>query len=65
MEPHKLKVVGVNKTTVTVMWEWQRKSGPISANRHRVNRYGVKLRSDSEEQSRRFFLNMSVHQFLG
>ncbi|XP_054466393.1 interleukin-6 receptor subunit beta [Anoplopoma fimbria] len=42
-EAVQLKVVGVTKTTVTVMWVWQRKAGPI-----RVHRYRVRLRKDSE-----------------
>ncbi|XP_073322228.1 interleukin-6 receptor subunit beta [Pagrus major] len=40
-----MKVVGMTRTTVTVAWEWQTKSGPI-----RVNRYRVMLRKDSERQ---------------
>lgn len=47
MEPVKLTVMGVTKSTVTFVWEWQKKSRPI-----RVNRYRVMLRKDSEIQSR-------------
>lgn len=47
MEAVNLTVVDVTKTTVTVVWAWQRKSEPI-----RVNRYTVTLRKDSETQSR-------------
>lgn len=36
VEPTKLKVTGVNKTAVTVMWAWQRKSGPIRVDGYRV-----------------------------
>lgn len=42
-----MKVVGITKTTVTVTWAWQNKSGPVQ-----VNRYRVMLRKDSERQSR-------------
>ncbi|KAK9522032.1 hypothetical protein VZT92_018525 [Zoarces viviparus] len=45
-EAVQLKVVGVTKTTVTVVWVWQSKVGPI-----RVRRYRARLRSDSESQT--------------
>ncbi|KAM8760603.1 interleukin-31 receptor subunit alpha isoform 1-T1 [Acanthopagrus schlegelii] len=45
MEVVNMKVVGMTKTTVTVAWAWQNKSGPV-----RVNRYRVMLRKDSERQ---------------
>lgn len=47
MEPVQLKVGVVTKTTVTVVWVWQRKAGPI-----RVNRYRVMLTKESESESR-------------
>uniref|UniRef100_G3PP97 Fibronectin type-III domain-containing protein n=1 Tax=Gasterosteus aculeatus aculeatus TaxID=481459 RepID=G3PP97_GASAC len=46
MEAVQLKVVGVTKTSVSVAWVWQKKSGPI-----RVQRYRVKLRKDSESHT--------------
>ncbi|XP_034727066.1 uncharacterized protein LOC117944399 isoform X2 [Etheostoma cragini] len=46
MEPVQLKVGGVTKTTVTVVWVWQRKAGPI-----RVNRYRVMLTKESESKT--------------
>ncbi|KAL6114925.1 uncharacterized protein ACO6RY_05585 [Pungitius sinensis] len=46
MEAVQLKVVGVTKTSVSVVWVWQKKSGPI-----RVQRYRVKLRKDSESHT--------------
>lgn len=58
MEAVGLKVVGVTKTTVTVVWAWQRTSGPA-----RVNRYRVILRKDSEMQSR--FLSKCVTASVG
>ncbi|XP_035852887.1 interleukin-6 receptor subunit beta isoform X2 [Sander lucioperca] len=46
MEPVQLKVGVVTKTTVTVVWVWQRKAGPI-----RVNRYRVMLTKESESET--------------
>ncbi|XP_078107633.1 interleukin-6 receptor subunit beta [Sander vitreus] len=46
MEPIQLKVGVVTKTTVTVVWVWQRKAGPI-----RVNRYRVMLTKESESET--------------
>ncbi|TDH13180.1 hypothetical protein EPR50_G00055450 [Perca flavescens] len=46
MEPVQLKVGVVTKTTVTVVWVWQRKAGPI-----RVNRYRVMLTKASESKT--------------
>ncbi|XP_032371256.1 interleukin-6 receptor subunit beta isoform X2 [Etheostoma spectabile] len=46
MEPVQLKVGAVTKTTVTVVWVWQRKAGPI-----RVNRYRVMLTKESESET--------------
>ncbi|KAK5607930.1 hypothetical protein CRENBAI_008493 [Crenichthys baileyi] len=43
MEVVSLKVVGFTKTTVTVMWAWQKKSAPI-----RVDRYRLMLRRDTD-----------------
>lgn len=37
--------VSVTKTSVTIMWEWQRKSEPV-----RVSRYEAVLRKDSDKQ---------------
>ncbi|XP_032434295.1 uncharacterized protein LOC116729712 isoform X1 [Xiphophorus hellerii] len=45
MEVVSLKVVSVTKTTVTVVWAWQRKPGPI-----RVDQYRVMLRRDADTQ---------------
>ncbi|XP_044051841.1 interleukin-6 receptor subunit beta isoform X2 [Siniperca chuatsi] len=59
MEAVKLKVVGVTKTTVTVVWAWQNKSGPI-----RVNRYRVMLRKDSERQTLSLWPDQLQHKFL-
>uniref|UniRef100_A0A671X218 Fibronectin type-III domain-containing protein n=2 Tax=Sparus aurata TaxID=8175 RepID=A0A671X218_SPAAU len=67
LEVVKMKVVGITKTTVTVTWAWQNKSGPVQ-----VNRYRVMLRKDSERQKnvpsfRALFLwpdQMHNHTFL-
>ncbi|XP_035798723.1 interleukin-6 receptor subunit beta isoform X2 [Amphiprion ocellaris] len=54
-----LKVAAVNKTTVTVKWAWQRRSGPI-----RVRRYRVMLRTDSDRQSVSLWPDQSQHTFF-
>uniref|UniRef100_A0A3P8TV24 Fibronectin type-III domain-containing protein n=1 Tax=Amphiprion percula TaxID=161767 RepID=A0A3P8TV24_AMPPE len=54
-----LKVAAVNKTTVTVKWAWQRRSGPI-----RVRRYRVMLRTDSDSQSVSLWPDQSQHTFF-
>ncbi|XP_033475902.2 interleukin-6 receptor subunit beta isoform X1 [Epinephelus lanceolatus] len=59
MEAVQLKVMGVTKTTVTVMWVWQRTSGPM-----RVNRYEVTLRKDSEKQTLSLWPDQCQHTFL-
>ncbi|KAM8887069.1 interleukin-6 receptor subunit beta isoform 2-T2 [Spinachia spinachia] len=46
MEAVQLKVVGVTKTSVSVVWAWQTKSGPI-----RVQRYTVRLREESQSHT--------------
>nr|XP_020450791.1 interleukin-6 receptor subunit beta-like isoform X2 [Monopterus albus] len=58
MEVVNLKVVGVTKTTVTVEWAWQRKSGPI-----RVNRYSMMLRTDSERRTLPLWPDQQRHTF--
>ncbi|XP_029915578.1 interleukin-6 receptor subunit beta [Myripristis murdjan] len=59
LEAVRLQQVGVTKTTVTVMWAWQRRTEPI-----RVSRYRVMLRSDSEEQVLSVWPDQSEHTFL-
>ncbi|XP_029018285.1 interleukin-6 receptor subunit beta isoform X2 [Betta splendens] len=59
MEPTKLKVTGVNQTAVTVMWAWQRRSGPV-----RVDGYRVTLRSDSYEQTQPLWPDQRQHTFI-
>ncbi|XP_051807209.1 interleukin-6 receptor subunit beta [Acanthochromis polyacanthus] len=54
-----LKVAAVNKTTVTVKWAWQRRSGPI-----RVRRYSVMLRTDSDNQNVSLWPDQSRHTFF-
>ncbi|XP_060895021.1 interleukin-6 receptor subunit beta isoform X3 [Labrus mixtus] len=58
-EAMKLRIVGVTKTTVTVVWEWQRKSGPI-----RVDAYGAMLRGESEGQTVSLWPDKQQHTFL-
>uniref|UniRef100_UPI0037E8CEBF interleukin-6 receptor subunit beta isoform X2 n=1 Tax=Semicossyphus pulcher TaxID=241346 RepID=UPI0037E8CEBF len=58
MEAVKLTVVAVTKTTVRVVWVWQRKSGPI-----RVDRYSAVLRRDSEEQTLSLWPDQWQHTF--
>ncbi|XP_068559635.1 interleukin-6 receptor subunit beta [Cebidichthys violaceus] len=58
MEAVQLKVVGVTKTTVKVVWVWQRKVGPI-----RVHRYSVRLRRDSESQTLSLWPDQWQHTF--
>ncbi|XP_041793945.1 interleukin-6 receptor subunit beta isoform X2 [Chelmon rostratus] len=59
MEPVKLTVMGVTKSTVTFVWEWQKKSRPI-----RVNRYRVMLRKDSEIQTLSLWPDQSQHTLI-
>uniref|UniRef100_A0A1A7XNL9 Fibronectin type-III domain-containing protein n=3 Tax=Iconisemion striatum TaxID=60296 RepID=A0A1A7XNL9_9TELE len=59
MEAVDLKVVGTNKTTVTVMWAWQRKSDPI-----RVKGYRVMLRRDSDTQTLPLWPDQRQHTFF-
>ncbi|XP_034546895.1 interleukin-6 receptor subunit beta [Notolabrus celidotus] len=57
-EAVKLKVVGVTKTSVTVTWVWQQKSGPI-----RVQGYSVVLRTDSQTHSLSLWPDQQQHTF--
>ncbi|XP_029999354.1 interleukin-6 receptor subunit beta [Sphaeramia orbicularis] len=59
MEVVGLKLVGVTKTTVTVMWAWQRKTLPI-----RVKTYRLMLRRDSDEQMVSVHLDQWQNTFL-
>ncbi|KAI3372951.1 hypothetical protein L3Q82_023397 [Scortum barcoo] len=59
MEAVKMKVLDVTKTTVTVVWAWQRKSGPI-----RVNRYRLMLRKDSEKRTLSLWPDQWQHTVL-
>ncbi|XP_069562112.1 interleukin-6 receptor subunit beta [Brachyistius frenatus] len=59
MEAVSLKVVGVTKMTVTIVWAWQKKSGPI-----RVNRYRVLLRKDSDRQALSLWPDQWQHSFF-
>ncbi|XP_070759859.1 interleukin-6 receptor subunit beta [Enoplosus armatus] len=59
MEAVGLKVVGVTKTTVTVVWAWQKKSGPI-----RVKGYSVMLEKDSQRQTLSVFPDQWQHKLL-
>ncbi|KAF7658261.1 hypothetical protein LDENG_00015340 [Lucifuga dentata] len=59
LEAVQLKVIGVTKSTITAVWAWQRKSGPI-----RVNRYEVMLREDSEKQTQQLWPDQWQHTFL-
>ncbi|KAM7019156.1 interleukin-6 receptor subunit beta-like [Tautogolabrus adspersus] len=58
-EAVKLRIVGVTKTTVTVVWEWQRKSGPI-----RVDAYRAMLRRESEGRTLSLWPDQRQHTFL-
>nr|XP_015815913.2 interleukin-6 receptor subunit beta [Nothobranchius furzeri] len=59
MEAVDLKVVGTNKTAVTIMWAWQRKSKPI-----RVKGYRVMLRSDSDTRTVPLWPDQRQHTFF-
>ncbi|XP_017283369.1 interleukin-6 receptor subunit beta [Kryptolebias marmoratus] len=59
MEPVNLKVVGVTKTTVAIMWAWQQKTGPI-----RVKGYRAMLRRDSDVQSLSLWPDQRQHSFF-
>ncbi|XP_053180844.1 interleukin-6 receptor subunit beta [Scomber japonicus] len=62
MEPARLKVMDVTKTTVTVRWAWQEKKKsdrPI-----RVNRYSLTLKKDTETQSLFISADRKQHTFL-
>uniref|UniRef100_A0A3P9CXY0 Interleukin-6 receptor subunit beta n=1 Tax=Maylandia zebra TaxID=106582 RepID=A0A3P9CXY0_9CICH len=50
--------VSVTKTSVTIMWEWQRKSEPV-----RVSRYEAVLRKDSDKQSLPLWPDDQQHTF--
>uniref|UniRef100_A0A3B5LXJ2 Fibronectin type-III domain-containing protein n=1 Tax=Xiphophorus couchianus TaxID=32473 RepID=A0A3B5LXJ2_9TELE len=58
MEVVSLKVVSVTKTTVTVVWAWQRKPGPI-----RVDQYRVMLRRDADTQPLSLWPDQQQHTF--
>ncbi|XP_041855587.1 interleukin-6 receptor subunit beta isoform X2 [Melanotaenia boesemani] len=58
MEAVSLKVINVTKTTLTIMWAWQRKSEPI-----RVDRYSVMLRRDSDRQTLFLWSDQRQHTF--
>ncbi|XP_026199743.1 interleukin-6 receptor subunit beta isoform X2 [Anabas testudineus] len=59
MEVDQLKVFGVNKTAVSVVWAWQKKSGLI-----RVNGYSVMLQGDSEKHTLFLWPDQLQHTFL-
>ncbi|XP_030581567.1 interleukin-6 receptor subunit beta [Archocentrus centrarchus] len=58
MEAVNLRVVSVTKTSVTIVWVWQRKSEPI-----RVSRYAAILRKDSDKQTLPLWPNNRQHTF--
>ncbi|XP_037535944.1 interleukin-6 receptor subunit beta [Nematolebias whitei] len=59
VEAINLNVASVTKTTVTVMWAWQQKSGPI-----RVKRYRVMLRRDADTQTLSLWPDQQQHTFF-
>ncbi|KAM4576776.1 interleukin-6 receptor subunit beta isoform 3-T3 [Odontesthes bonariensis] len=59
MEVVSPNVVSVTKTTVTISWAWQRKSGPI-----RVNRFSMMLRGDSHRQTLSLWPDQWQHTFF-
>ncbi|XP_065808167.1 interleukin-6 receptor subunit beta isoform X3 [Labrus bergylta] len=58
-EAVKLRIVDVTKTTVTVVWEWQQKSGPI-----RVDAYEAMLSGESEGKTLSLWPDKQQHTFL-